>query len=94
MIAIDLPVRILIFSLASEGPSTHAPRRGIYAAASLPFHARATPNAVPIEDCRPFGPSNLSSHLSVIFRFGSLPGVGITPSFITLPAWWYVLRAI
>jgi hypothetical protein len=27
MIAIDPPVRILIFSLASEGPSTHAPRR-------------------------------------------------------------------
>jgi len=25
MIAIDLPVRILIFPLASEGPSTHAP---------------------------------------------------------------------
>src|SRR5271170_5119928 len=28
MIAIDPPVRILIYSLASEGPSTHAPRRG------------------------------------------------------------------
>jgi hypothetical protein len=27
MIAIDPPVRILIFPLASEGPSTHAPRR-------------------------------------------------------------------
>ena len=27
MIAIDPPVRILIFSPASEGPSTHAPRR-------------------------------------------------------------------
>ena len=26
MIAIDLPVRILTFSLASEGPSTHATR--------------------------------------------------------------------
>jgi hypothetical protein len=27
MIAIDPPVRILIFSLASEGPSTHALER-------------------------------------------------------------------
>jgi hypothetical protein len=27
MIAIDLPVGILIFPLASEGPSTHAPTR-------------------------------------------------------------------
>ena len=27
MIAIDPPVRFLIFSLASEGPSTHAPTR-------------------------------------------------------------------
>ena len=33
MIAIDPPVRILIFSLASEGPSTHAPRRRIAASA-------------------------------------------------------------
>jgi hypothetical protein len=37
MIAIDPPVRILIFSLASEGPSTHAPTRFIAAG-----HLRAT----------------------------------------------------
>jgi hypothetical protein len=37
MIAIDPPVRILIFPLASEGPSTHAPRRPHVALTRFPY---------------------------------------------------------
>src|SRR5271166_3739935 len=39
MIAIDPPVRFLIFSLASKGPSTHAPTRWISAYSNAPSSA-------------------------------------------------------